>query len=413
MPSTTNIQKAAFDAIDTLHFSQVLMSFIYGRPIANWYHYILTLINEMLQNEGISGKQAEITKHYLLCALEIHWSVDNNFISDAHDYSEKDNVNGTPCNLGVRKQLIEHKRNYSLSLLYDIASENGVDKEFIAQTTAEWINDEALGLSTMPAFVRNRFVECCYAIEYPDGPLRFYHELVNRNIISCGKYSRKKDVYKQELGSELSLMFIRAGLLFEFKMQQRAMEIMTFHNNNYQIDIPKLGFEKSRISRKNIADYYKRLIDVWLLEENASTFAIFRCKEHVSKTDAEKILKTMSKFYLHKRMFDGTQGSWLGTLGAYEIEICCKEEPELAIYYETNNSLTISEKVKSKLLDYGFNVSARSLYLRHKAIKKEGYSKIVYYYHAVLELPYPIPWYLNKNDLYDLSLGYKAENVNE
>ncbi|EKT64552.1 hypothetical protein [Providencia burhodogranariea] len=413
MPSTTNLQKAAFDAIDTLHFGQVLMSFIYGRSIADWYHYILTLINEALQKKGISGKQAEITKHYLLSALEIYLSVDNKYISDLHDYSEENNSDGTPYNRDISEQFIEHRRNYSLSLLCAVACENGVDKKFIVQTTAEWINNEKLGLSTMPALVRNRLVECCYAIEYPDAPLRFYHELVNHNIILCGKHSSKKDKYAQELGSELSLLFIRAGLLFEFKMQQRAMEIMTSNKNNYQIKISKLDFEKSRISRKNIADYYKRLIDIWLLEKNPSTFAIFRCKEHVSKTDAEKILKTMRKFYLHKRMFGGTQGNWLGTLGAFEIELCCKEEPKRAIYYETNNSLTISDKVKSKLLDYGFNVSARSLYLRHKAIKKEGYSKILYYYHSVLGLPYIPPWYLNKNDLYDLALEYKAENVNE
>ena len=42
----------------------------------------------------------------------------------------------------------------------------------------------------------------------------------------------------------------------------------------------------------------------------------------------------------------------------------------VAIYYEMNNKNTISDKVKSKLEDYNFIVSARSLYLRHKVIKK-------------------------------------------
>lgn len=48
-------------------------------------------------------------------------------------------------------------------------------------------------------------------------------------------------------------------------------------------------------------------------------------------------------------MFGGTQGSWLGTLGAFDIEVSRWVEPELAIYYECDNSLTISEKLDLSL----------------------------------------------------------------
>lgn len=128
---------------------------------------------------------------------------------------------------------------------------------------------------------------------------------------------------------------------------------------------------------------------------------------------AEKFLKQMNKLFFHKRMFGGTQGSWLGTLGAFDIEVCRREEPEKAIYYEADNSLAISEEIKTKFSNYGFNVSARSLYLRHKVIKKDGYSKILYYYNRLLTLPYILPWYLNNNDLYDLALAHKEENMNK
>lgn len=55
------------------------------------------------------------------------------------------------------------------------------------------MNDKEL--STIPGFIRFRLTECCYALEYPDAPLRFYRELVNLGIVSCGKYSPRNDQF--------------------------------------------------------------------------------------------------------------------------------------------------------------------------------------------------------------------------
>ncbi|MEX6224038.1 hypothetical protein AB6F55_03970 [Providencia hangzhouensis] len=82
MPATTALQKAAFDVIDTLHFNRVFMGFICGKSIEEWYPWILNGINKILQKEGLTGKQAEITKHYLLSALEIRLTVDDKYLSD-------------------------------------------------------------------------------------------------------------------------------------------------------------------------------------------------------------------------------------------------------------------------------------------------------------------------------------------
>lgn len=66
MPAITPIHKAAFDAIDTLHFTQVVMSEVCKDPIAEWYPRIILKINNMLREVGMTGKQAAIAKHYLL-----------------------------------------------------------------------------------------------------------------------------------------------------------------------------------------------------------------------------------------------------------------------------------------------------------------------------------------------------------
>ncbi|HDL6925808.1 TPA: hypothetical protein PXM22_002656 [Yersinia enterocolitica] len=410
MPATTSAQKAAFDAIDSLHFSQVVMSLICADPVAEeWYRRIFGRINSILQRAGITGKQAQIAKHYLLGALEIYLSIDSNFFSDTIEHNNKGVDGGAPYNRELHEQFVEHNRNCSIAILCNIADYNGVDREFFFQATEELVNDKAL--STMPRFIRYRLTECCYALEYPDAPLFFYRELVSLGIVLCGKYSHHRDQFVNKSGSELSLLFIRAGLLFEFKMLQRAVKVITSLNNNGTLVLPAADLRMSCTERKNIADYYKRLVDVWLLEDKPGSFVVFQCKGDVSDLNVEMLLKNMSKFYFHKRMFGGTQGSWLGTLGAFDIEVSRWVEPELAIYYEGNNSLTISEKIRSKFMESGFSVSARNLYLRHKVIRKNSYSKIRYYYAILLNQLYMVPWYLNDNNYYDMALGFDGSEI--
>lgn len=405
MPATTSVQKAAFDAIDSLHFSQVVMSLICADPIAEeWYRRIFGRINSILQKAGITGKQAQIAKHYLLGALEIYLSIDSSYFSDTVEHINKGVDDGTPYNRELHGQIVEHNRNCSIAILCNIADYNGVDRDFFLQATEELVNDKVL--STMPYFIRYRLTECCYALEYPDAPLCFYRELVNFDIISCGKYSSHCDKFVKESDSELSLLFIRAGLLFEFKMLQRALPVITSLNNNRTLILPDSDLRISCSERKSIADYYKRLVDIFLLEDNPGIFVIFQCKGDVSGLNAIMLLKNMSKFYFHKRMFDGTQGRWLGTLGAFYIEVIRRVVPGAAIYCESDNSLAISEKISSRFKNAGFSVSARNLYLRHKAIRKDNYSKIRYYYTLILNQPRILPWYFNDNSYYDMALGF-------
>ncbi|EPN1320862.1 hypothetical protein ACVPOB_003052 [Enterobacter hormaechei] len=413
MPATTPIQKAAFDAIDTLHFNQVVMSEVCKDPIAEWYPRIIIKINNMLREVGITGKQAAIAKHYLLGALEIYLSVDGKLSSAMAEYAEQSDTNTLFEEGTIYDKSIQTASNFSLTMLYAAAENNGVQGEFIDRAVEELVNDQDLDLSATPYLIRYHLVECCYALEYAKAPLGFYRELVSLGIISCGKYSLNIDTYakKSELG--LSLLFLRAGLLFEFKMLQRAVAVMISLKNNNTIALPSPDPRMSSLDQKHISDYYKRLVDDWFMGEGRRSFMSFQCKGDISIRNVEVFLENMNKYYLHKRMFSGTQGSWLGTLGAFDIACEHDEEPEMAIYYEENNTRTISEKIRLKYLEYGFSVSARSLYLRYKSVKKERYSQMRYYCFLLLNQNFITPWHLDKNKYYDMALSFDSTEIDE
>ena len=389
------------------------MSEVCKDPIAEWYPRIIIKINNMLREVGITGKQAAIAKHYLLGALEIYLSVDGKLSSAMAEYAEQSDTNTLFEEGTIYDKSIQTASNFSLTMLYAAAENNGVQGEFIDRAVEELVNDQDLDLSATPYLIRYHLVECCYALEYAKAPLGFYRELVSLGIISCGKYSLNIDTYakKSELG--LSLLFLRAGLLFEFKMLQRAVAVMISLKNNNTIALPSPDPRMSSLDQKHISDYYKRLVDDWFMGEGRRSFMSFQCKGDISIRNVEVFLENMNKYYLHKRMFSGTQGSWLGTLGAFDIACEHDEEPEMAIYYEENNTRTISEKIRLKYLEYGFSVSARSLYLRYKSVKKERYSQMRYYCFLLLNQNFITPWHLDKNKYYDMALSFDSTEIDE
>lgn len=413
MPATTPIQKAAFDVIDTLHFTQVVMSEACKDSIAEWYPRIILKINKMLREAGMTGKQAAIAKHYLLGALEIHLSVDGELSSTMAEYAEQSDTN-TLFEEGANYDMsTQTASNFSLTMLYTAAENNGVQGEFIDRALEELVNDQDLELSATPYLIRYRLVECCYALEYAEAPLGFYRELVSLGIISCGKYSLNIDTYAKKYELGVSLLFLRACLLFEFKILQRAVAVILSLKNNNTIALPSPDPRMSPLEQKNISDYYKRLVDDWFMGEGRQSFVSFQCKGDISIKDVEVFFGNINKYYLHKRMFSGTQGSWLGTLGAFDIACQHDEEPEMAIYYEEDNSRTISEEIRLKYLGYGFSVSARSLYLRYKSVKKERYSQMRYYCFLLLNQKFITPWHLDKNNYYDMALSFDNIVINE
>lgn len=385
--------------IDHLHFMQVYLRFMHTHPDFIWYERILKAVDKRLLDLGFCDKKYHIAKHYLLSSLEIHLSVRDSLYSQMEKFTE----NPPPFSEDEHNKITEYTRSFCIAQLFAIASYNCLDTKVLAETYANLIHDDSL--LGIPDMVRFRLVDCCFAIEFNNGPLLIYRELLQLGIISCAKYSAKDDCSIHDDDSDVSDMLIRAGLIFELKiMRERALHFLN-KKNKRELSLVDLAPSMTRIEKKHAADYYKKLIDDFFFGNEDITGILFRCSDAIGKKEVEILLNNICRFTIHKRMFTGTQASWLGTLGAYyvAIERSCNEKR--AIYCEADNQGTITDCVVKKFKQLGFTISARSLYLRHKNIKKDNYKKIRYYCKMVTNMQMIFPWH-NDMNLYDMAVDF-------
>ncbi|HHA1727571.1 TPA: hypothetical protein ACOEB2_003767 [Enterobacter cloacae] len=394
--------------IDHLHFTQVYMGFMHSHPDLIWYERILNGVDKRLLNLGFHGRKYNIAKHYLLAALEIHLSVRDNlysmmekFTKEPHPFSEEEH-----------NKITEYTRNFCIAQLFVVASHNGLDTKTLSETYEDLISDNSLSLSDTPDLIRFRLVDCCFAIDFQHGPLLVYRELLSLGILTCAKYSSKDDYAKRKYDSNVSDIVIRAGLVFELKiMRERALFFLKSKNKrNFSLVEPTHSM--TRRDKRQAADYYKKIIDDIFLDNQTSSFIVFKCESDIGKQEVEMLLKNIGRFTIHKRMFTGTQASWLGTLATFCVAIERSHKDKRAIYCEEDNEGTITDFIVKELKRLGFTMSARSLYMRYKSVKKDNYSKIRYYYNMTTNMQIIMPWH-NDSSLYSMAVDFDFSNKND
>ncbi|OMP92221.1 hypothetical protein [Raoultella terrigena] len=405
MPAPTIFQKAAFNMIDHLHFTQVYLGFMHSHPDLIWYERILKAVEKRLLDLGLSDKKYNIAKHYLLSSLEIHLSVRDNLYSQMEEFTKKP----PPFSEEEHNKITEYTRDYCIAQLFVVASYNGLDTKILSEIYENLISDDSLSLSDTPALIRFRLVDCCFAIDFHNGPLLVYRELLNLGVLSCAKYSVKDDCLRRYYDSNVSDILVRAGLVFELKiMRERALYFLKSKNKR-NFSLVELSASMTRRDKRQAADYYKKIIDDIFLDNKNSSFIVFKCDSDIGKPEVEMLLNNIGRLTIHKRMFTGTQASWLGTLGAFCVAVERSRKDKRAIYCEDDNEGTITDFIVKELKKCGFTMSARSLYLRYKDAKKNNYSKIRYYYSMTTNMQIILPWH-NDINLYNMAVDFDFSN---
>lgn len=275
---------------------------------------------------------------------------------------------------------MENDLFFSLAKLIATIEIKGINCEFVYNYLTELEYNKSL--LSPPMDIRYRFATRYYLFNNRHAAISFYRELLDMGILTSNKYRNKKTTT-----NEKEYATLRISLLIEFEVFISTLAFdLKIKNKNKRVDISK---QKSITNKPFIGiDYYERSIEEYYSEKSntkKNQLISFNAKAYDSKNEMEKLLINKSKLLESYPFFSGGQGKLISTLGSIMLE---KERRILrnknAIYCESKNKGTISDIVSTFLQKNGLNISAKSIYLRHKDIKQNEFKKIEYYSHPLV-----------------------------
>ncbi|MGF1725197.1 hypothetical protein [Photobacterium nomapromontoriensis] len=389
---------AALDILDYLHFYDVLTSVFINQQQVDSYNTVLSVVEGLLSEHAITGRQAEITRHYLLCGLEIILGQDDGHYQRLQAFHGEMSVSEEQVN-----KITQFNIQFSLALLSIIAEKNGVDRTLFLSSMDQLIANPDIAL--IPPVIRQRLVARCCSFQFPDSALQFYQQLIERDVMASQKYRPVLASGSDDAQTQAEYAFLRAGLVIEFEILRLSTHSMMAKNQQDQlvIELPQAHIPLEQ--RRNMATYYKHVIDIIFDPSASQSFILFNAAKPFDKHDIEIFLQNVSRLLNRKRLFNGTKGRWIGTLGALLVEKQKRLMPEQAIYCECDNAETASEHASQILKQLGFSTSARSLYLRHKAFKKQQYQQMRFYSLCTSGAPFAWNWDM-EDTFYEMALAF-------
>jgi hypothetical protein len=180
MPKLTDLQKSALDIIDIIHFFNIysgyniflsLPKFRKEKEINSiFFDYVLNLINEILEKNGIEHNNTEIFKHYILCGIEINFNkIDYEKLSS--DYTELPQLPDDIDNQSASK-IQEFNLSFSIALMRSFLDERGIN--FNLYTSLLYKIIEILQKKDFPSSCYFRLTLRALSYEFPVASIHVY-----------------------------------------------------------------------------------------------------------------------------------------------------------------------------------------------------------------------------------------------
>ncbi|MCQ8129473.1 hypothetical protein [Methylomonas rivi] len=375
MGRTPSHQIAILDILDWLYFNQVLVFSVYSQTDREWLKRIVDYVSHSVSETGAVGSEAEYMKHCVLCLLEIFLADDMEKFKEKLRTLDLDIAGEHPAGIeaDTAHRIDEHRRNFFAGYVIAVGRMAHGESINLAAEIAISLQEQ---FCDAPALVRYRLAERCMAYEYKKAPLDFFTWLAELQVIRCAKYQSKK------LTTPLpELVITRIGLLCEFEMLRGHIGRTCGVPNMAEIMIKgkteKLPETVTEQLLKN-KHQFEKLTYTESLRKSWLTFVINRRLDSAYVT---YFYAQVSHYFHRIRLWQGTQASWLGTLGGFIVEMRKSHTyPDRPIYVEINNKGTITDDISTLLRERGFSINGRGLYEHHNRFAKEIKNKVLFYY---------------------------------
>lgn len=350
MPKLNNTQEVALDILDFIYFYDVV-SLTAFRPTGEneaVLKHLNELIAEVIAVRGLSGKGAEIYKHFLFCNIEM--------ISTFNINREVVQTGEIPLSKGDLLQMVRQlHENAQDVFLVEVENAGFEVHKFVADVNKILAETN---IENMPNAICYGLVGQALSFDF-DGCIagHVYRKFLDIKIFETKK-NNLNNAYDQVKNEHA---FLRAILFIEFEVMRNKL----FHKNDrpgYMIryqeqQIPENRIEKEKTFLLKTYNFYRKAV-------NSDFLKIY--KYNVSnKEELEIYLSNVEVHLCHKRFFSQNHSKWASLFGLWYLkyhEIVNKNLP----IFDVNNDNTCSALASDELKrDLGLTIYARSLYNYH------------------------------------------------
>ena len=146
----------------------------------------------------------------------------------------------------------------------------------------------------------------------------------------------------------------------------------------------------------------ERILNYYYYDKSES-FYILRS---VQKNDVNDFLDYFNENYIHHNFFSNRQSNLSGILGAQVIfNLKARYNDKRAIYYDIENSNTLSQEASDFFNYLGIDISARTLYLHYKKLNSLKYEQIKLF-EIMMHISIGYPWNSSFHDLFLFAYKY-------
>lgn len=351
MPKLNDVQNTAIEIVDYLYFYDIVALQTFTEEKKYFYDQLDKLIDGVLEEKHLTGRKAEIYKHYLLCGMEIVSSFDENREWQIPELTLNERQQGEVQDQMYKKNVIIPLRHLKERLkescriegdfikeVYDLIKLSQIDKA--SHSVCHKLVAQILWFGTEHGIT-------CH---------------VYRKIVTLGILNSSKDTAKgryDEVHHEY--VFLRALLLIEFEIFRKGLY---YRHVAGDLVVDTSRFTSSEINLKKKAYYHKYL--ELIFSDHKDVTVLHVDIDLADKGQVVDYLSLISKHLFHNCIFSNSNANWISLLGAllliYEQEI----DLDRSIYSEESNNSSCSDIAQRILFEqFDFSVTAKSLYLNY------------------------------------------------
>lgn len=348
MASLTDFQNSTITLLDYLYFHDIVALETFSDEKLSFYEQLVNSLLLIVEKRGYKNLRAEHYQHLLLVGIDLNAS----YIGDP-------SILPSTLNTADNEKIIKS--------LNDELCSNAINAGFCLDELEHDLYSllDQYPLAELSRNVLYKIVGQILYYQFDNITVCVLSRLLDHEFITLGRYVKHKQKYTQRY---LDIVFFRAMLFLEYEAFKTNLLFCVQHGGNVfnNIDNMERG-DAIRLVREKAQVLntvpYRRIYQIDLIKKN----------------DLKKYLTDVNERLGHTALLTNHLANWIGLVGAWHVirdELTNQGKTvyrELAAKYKKEP--TCCKIAKEEMIDYGFEVSERTLYDTYKCIK--GYSLLI------------------------------------